>query len=199
MLPSLASRHQTWVIQRTKGQEDCSETLHYVEEKNRSKHYRHGIGESFISWCLCFLITKMRTFEFKLALRSLTTPLIVDGSVSRQHVSSSLETWWRDNFKSLFFYWKTLLLSIHCDILLSPELLLSFRFSVGWSTCLRKILDKMASSADKETSFSNDDETRREKAAVGGKMFSKGPSPLLAKKVKAWLRCISSSILCESC
>ena len=42
----------------------------------------------------------------------------------------------------------------------------------------------MASSADKETSFSNDDETRREKAAVGGKMFSKGPSPLLAKKVK---------------
>lgn len=35
----------------------------------------------------------------------------------------------------------------------------------------------MASSADKKTSFSNDDETRREKTAVGGKMFSKGPLP----------------------
>lgn len=111
------------------------------------------------------------------ALTDYTLNCIVDGSVSRQHVSSSLETWWRDNFKALFFYWKTLLLSIHCDILLSPELLLSFRFLVGWSTCLRKILDKMASSADKETSFSNDDETRREKAAVGGKLFSKGPLP----------------------
>ena len=32
----------------------------------------------------------------------------------------------------------------------------------------------MASSVNKKTSFSNDDETRREKAAVGGKMFSKG-------------------------
>jgi len=35
----------------------------------------------------------------------------------------------------------------------------------------------MASSVDKKTSFSNDDETRREKAAIGGKMFSKGPLP----------------------
>ena len=35
----------------------------------------------------------------------------------------------------------------------------------------------MASSVDKKTSFSNDDETRREKAAVGGKVFSKGPLP----------------------
>ena len=43
----------------------------------------------------------------------------------------------------------------------------------------------MASSVDKKTSFSNDDETRREKAAVGGIVFSKGPSPLLAKKVEA--------------
>ena len=43
----------------------------------------------------------------------------------------------------------------------------------------------MASSVDKKTSFSNDDEARREKAAVGGKMFSKGLSPLLAKKVEA--------------
>ena len=40
----------------------------------------------------------------------------------------------------------------------------------------------MASSADKETSFSNDDETRREKAAVGGKMFSKGPLPASCRK-----------------
>ena len=117
VFPSLATRHQTWVIQRTKGQEDCSETLHYVEEKNRSKHYRHWIGESFISWCLFLLLTKMRTFEFKLALRSLTTPLVVDWSVSRQHASSSLETWGGDNFKVLLFCWKTLLLSMQCDIL----------------------------------------------------------------------------------
>lgn len=40
----------------------------------------------------------------------------------------------------------------------------------------------MASSADKKTSFSNDDETRREKAAVRGKIFSKGPLPASCQK-----------------
>lgn len=41
----------------------------------------------------------------------------------------------------------------------------------GWSSRLWKILDKVASSVDKEESFWNDDETRGEKAAVRGKIL----------------------------
>lgn len=40
------------------------------------------------------------------ALTDYTLNCIVDGSVSRQHVSSSLETWWRDNFKVLLLLLK---------------------------------------------------------------------------------------------
>ena len=64
-----------------------------------------------------------------------------------------------------------------CNILYISWDFTFISFLLGWSTCLRKILDKMASSVDQKASFSNDDETRREKAAVGGKMFFKGPLP----------------------